>query len=124
VGAVVVKSDMSNRAFWRLDLVEELLSGSDGKVRAAVVKVGNKSGREKTVFLKRFIKHLFPLEERANSPLSMRAEPVDLKLTTSEVHSDLGDSPPEPSDIIDPSHNPILSRWLGMRYQDANLIDK
>ena len=98
---VVVKSDVSNRAFWRLGLVEELLPGSDGQVRAAVVKVGDKSGHGRTVSLRRSIKHLFPLEEKANSPLLMRTEPVSLKLANDKVHSDLSDSPPEPSTKTD-----------------------
>jgi len=75
---VVVKSDVSNRAFWRVSLVEELLPGSDSQVRAAVVKMGEKSGSGRTVLLRRSIKHLFPLEEKANSPLLMRTEPVSL----------------------------------------------
>ena len=98
---VVVKSDVSNRAFWRLGLVEELVLGSDGQVRAAVVKMGDKSSSGRTVLLRRSIKHVFPLEEKGNSPLLMRTEPVSLKLANDKVHSDLGDSPPKLSTKTD-----------------------
>ena len=92
---VVVKSDVSNRAFWRLGMIEELIPGSDGNVRAAVVKVGDKSGGKRTVLLRRSIKHLYPLEEKAKPPLSMREEPAALKSANDKINSDLSDSPPE-----------------------------
>ena len=38
---IILKCDLSNRAFWRLGLVESLIPGSDEKVRAAVIKVGD-----------------------------------------------------------------------------------
>ena len=57
---VVLKNDTSKHIFWRLAVVNELLKGSDGKVRAAVVKLGNPRGGHK--LLRRSVKHLFPIE--------------------------------------------------------------
>ena len=64
VGDVVVLKEDTKRMFWRLAVVEELLSGPDGQVRAATVRVG-KSGRQKQLF-RRSVKHLYPLEVSAN----------------------------------------------------------
>ena len=79
---VLVKGDLSNRAFWRLGVVEELLPGRDDNVRAAVVKVADKSGGKRAVLLRRSIKHLYPLEVKAQSPLSERARQVALNPPT------------------------------------------
>ena len=79
---VLVKGDLSNRAFWRLGVVEELLPGRDDNVRAAVVKVADKSGGKRAVLLRRSIKHLYPLEVKARSPLSERARQVALNSPT------------------------------------------
>jgi len=38
---VVIKDDQTNRSFWRLGVVEELLNGADGHVHAARVRAGN-----------------------------------------------------------------------------------
>ena len=32
---VVLKSNSTKRAFWKLEIVEELIAGRDGKIRAA-----------------------------------------------------------------------------------------
>ena len=61
IGDVVVVYDYElPRTLWRLGKVEQLIRGSDGAVRGAVVKVN--SGKKKTSFLKRPIQHLYPLE--------------------------------------------------------------
>ena len=57
---VVLKDDSTKRAFWKLGLVEELIAGRDGKIRAALVRVG--SGDTPTRLLKRSILHLYPVE--------------------------------------------------------------
>ena len=54
---VLLKDDCSKRMFWKLAVVTELITGTDNKVRAAVIKVGD-SPRP----LKRSITHLIPLE--------------------------------------------------------------
>ena len=50
------------RALWKLALVQELLPGSDDKVRAAIVRVPGTQN-----LLKRSFSHLIPLEISAQS---------------------------------------------------------
>ena len=38
---VLLKNNSTNRIHWKIATVEELIPGADGKVRAAIVKVGN-----------------------------------------------------------------------------------
>lgn len=57
---VIVKNDSTKRTFWKLAVVEELIEGQDGKVRAAVIKVLNSNG--KITRLRRSVKHLYPIE--------------------------------------------------------------
>ena len=59
IGDVVVKSDTSKRLFWKLGIVQQLLKGTDGQVRAAVVRVP-----ESNRLLRRSVKHLYPIEVR------------------------------------------------------------
>ena len=57
---VVVKDDSTKRAFWKLGLVKELIAGRDGKIRAALVRVGSSDTRPR--LLKRSTLHLYPVE--------------------------------------------------------------
>jgi len=85
---VILKSDLSNRAFWRLGVVERLLPGSDEKVRAAIVKVGDKSGSQCTIFLKCSIKHLYPIEVKSQVSKSSESEPKEPHLRSADCGSD------------------------------------
>ena len=60
---VILKGDSTNRMFWKLAKVEELLPGRDGLVRAAIVKVANSD--QKPRLIRRSVKHLFPIEVNA-----------------------------------------------------------
>ena len=60
---VIVYDKFSKCVFWRLGIVTELLTGSDGITRAAIVKIENS---EHTRFLRRSIKHLIPIELSVN----------------------------------------------------------
>ena len=62
---VILKNDSTQRMFWKLATVEQLLPGKDGVVRAARVKVAS-ADRHPRLFT-RSVKHLFPLEVNANS---------------------------------------------------------
>ena len=62
---MVGKNDSTNRAFWKLGKVEELIPGKDGNVRAAVVKGANNSGRPS--HLRRVVQHLVPIEVKVQS---------------------------------------------------------
>ena len=61
---VLLKNDSSTRVFWKLARVEELISGADGKIRAAIVKGGNSERR--SAYLRRVVQHLIPIEVRSN----------------------------------------------------------
>ena len=57
---VILKNDSTNRAFWQLGKVEELVQGRDGKVRAAVVRVSRE--KKQPIHLRRVIQQLIPIE--------------------------------------------------------------
>ena len=59
---VVIYEDTLPRGMWRLGKVEKLISGNDGNVRAAQLKVHSKEGRTRLV--NRPIQHLHPIEVR------------------------------------------------------------
>ena len=59
---VVVKDDASKRLFWKLGVVQDLITGDDQQVRAAVVKVTDPKGH--TSLLRRSVRHLYPIEVR------------------------------------------------------------
>ena len=50
--------------FWKLAKVEHLLTGKDGIVKAALIKVSNSDRNPR--LLKRSVKHLYPLEVKSN----------------------------------------------------------
>ena len=62
---VILKNDTTNRMFWKLAKVEELLPGRDGLVRAAIVKVANSDQRPRLMRLS--VRHLFPIEVNSKS---------------------------------------------------------
>lgn len=61
-----MKDDKLKRCFWKLGLVEQLLTGNDGHTRAAVIRVGESGPNKRAVILRRSIKHLYPMEVNAN----------------------------------------------------------
>ena len=63
---VLLKCDTSKRLFWKLAIVKDLLECTDGRIRAAVVKVPDPRGGVK--LLRRSIKHLHPIEVRPEEP--------------------------------------------------------
>ena len=69
---VILRNDSTPRMFWKLALVEELLPGRDGIVRAARVKVAN-AERNPRIFT-RSVKHLVLLELNANSQAEVPVE--------------------------------------------------
>ena len=62
---VLLKNDSTNRIHWKISKVEELIPGADGKVRAAIVKVGN--GDKRPTYLRRVIQHLIPIEVKSST---------------------------------------------------------
>ena len=77
---VLVKPDSTKRAVWKLARVEELLESKDGRIRAARVKGAN--AERNSVFLRRVIQHLVPLEVKAER-VNADAEDAD-KVTTDQ----------------------------------------
>ena len=69
---VILKNDTSNRMFWKLAKVEELLPGKDGNIRAAIIKVSSADRIPR--LLKRSVKHLFPLEVNSNDDINQIEE--------------------------------------------------
>lgn len=59
-GDVVLVHDTAPRGFWKLARILELISGADGRVRGAILKVA--SPDKKTYTLKRPLQRLYPLE--------------------------------------------------------------
>ena len=76
VGDVVsIHEDKATRLNWSVGKVERLLTGRDGKVRAAVVRTHDKKGR--LIELKRPLQRLFPIElnpVKKNVPISFVRE--------------------------------------------------
>ena len=62
---VLLKNDSTNRIHWKIARVEELLPAADGKVHAAIVKVGN-SNKRPTHF-QRVIQNLIPIEVKSST---------------------------------------------------------
>ena len=65
---VILKNDSTKRLFWRLAVIQELLTGSDGRVRAAVIKIIDDQNRSRS--LRRSIQHLIPIEGRNRDEVS------------------------------------------------------
>jgi len=54
---VILNDDFAKRAFWKLAIVDSLLTGRDGEVRAAVVRVSRHEGNP--MLIRRSVKHLW-----------------------------------------------------------------
>jgi hypothetical protein len=68
---VLLKSDKTSRAFWKVAKVEHLISGQDGVIRSAKVSVISEG---KTWSLRRPIQHLVPLKLSSSSQRDEREE--------------------------------------------------
>ena len=62
---MLLKNDSTNRIHWKIARVEELIPGADGKVRAAIVKVGNSDKRP--TYFRRAMQHLIPIEVKSST---------------------------------------------------------
>ena len=60
---VILRDELTKRAFWKLGIVKELLTGKDDIARAAIVRTVSS---EKSQLLRRSVKHLIPLELNTN----------------------------------------------------------
>ena len=57
---MILKDDMTKKMYWKLAVVEEVIQGRDGQIRAAVVKIINND--DKPSRIRRSVKHLIPIE--------------------------------------------------------------
>jgi len=57
---VILKDEWTKKMWWKLAIIEEVMEGRDGQIRAAVVKTVNCDGRPSRI--RRSIKHLIPIE--------------------------------------------------------------
>ena len=71
---VLLKNDSTTICYWKLAKVEELIPGTDGRVRAAVVKTTSKDKRP--VYLRRVVQHLIPIEVKAIDEVTHSTQPV------------------------------------------------
>ena len=68
----MLKNDSTNRNYWKLPKVEELLYGAHGKTRAAVVKVASCTNRP--VYLRRVVQHLILIEAKCLKEIAGRED--------------------------------------------------
>ena len=61
---MVLKDDSTKRSFWKLAVVQELIPGRDGKIRAAWVRVANSDAQPR--LLKKSTQHLYPVEVKSS----------------------------------------------------------
>jgi len=57
---VILKDEWTKKMWWKLAIIEEVMEGRDGQIRAAVVKTVNCDGKPSRI--RRSIKHLIPIE--------------------------------------------------------------
>ena len=79
---VLIHNEDNPRGFWKMARVERLISGRDGSVRSAVLKVTSKKGTPTT--LQRPLQRLYPLEVSSSNPQALeqssneKAEPIEI----------------------------------------------
>lgn len=94
---VTVYDEGKPRGLWRIGMIEEVITGSDGRVRSASVRVQSKSGRD--VVLRRPMQHLYPLE-------------ANIQRQSTESH-------PEETDDGAESHEPVKAPQNGQLRRSA-----
>jgi ferredoxin len=67
---VIIKSSERNRNCWPLTVVESLVDGKDGFVRAAKVRTGKS-------ILERAVQQLYPLELSCNRTCAVTTQPLN-----------------------------------------------
>ena len=72
---VLIHDDNKPRGFWRLGCVKNLINGSDGHIRGAILTAT--SPGERRITLQRPLQHLYPLEVKAIA-CNTESEPDDV----------------------------------------------
>ena len=79
---VLIQEDNIKRLNWPIAVIESLLKGRDGSVRAATVRMFNKAGKPTTT--RRAVQRLYPIE--VNDSGHGRADSTDFPITFSSEH--------------------------------------
>ena len=85
---MLLKNDSTTRCNWKLAKVEELISGSDGKVQTAVVKTSSRDRRP--VYLQRVVQHLIPIEVKAVNEVAHSTQPAVVQPVNPSVQGNTG----------------------------------
>ena len=72
---VIIKEDQRNRNCWKLGIIDKLIVGRDGVVRAAKLRAGKS-------FLERAIQHLYPLELSCDRTIATTPAPLNPDVPT------------------------------------------
>ena len=78
---VIIKEDQRNRNCWKLGIIDKLIVGRDGVVRAAKLRAGKG-------FLERAIQHLYPLELSCDKTIATTPAPLNPDAPTSRPKRD------------------------------------
>jgi len=68
---VILRDELTKRAFWRLGIVTELITGNDNITRAVIVKIVNS---DRTQFLRQSIKYIIPVDITEDSSVKATKE--------------------------------------------------
>ena len=98
---VIVKDDKLKRCFWKLAIVKQLISGNDGHVRAAVIKVGGSGPNKHGVILRRGIRPIYPMEVKANEAESKESDDKEENSRTPDNPKDTCERPQRQAAIQD-----------------------
>ena len=61
---VILKDDATKKMYWKMAVVEELISERDGQIRATIIRIINCDS--KTAKIRRSVKHLIPIEVQSS----------------------------------------------------------
>ena len=80
---VMLKNDSTKRLFWKIAIVQELLTGNDGKVRAAIIKTTDE--QNKPQLLRRSTQHFIWIKVGETEEMSPPPSADDSTTSTQEV---------------------------------------
>ena len=80
---VMLKNDSTKRLFWKIAIVQELLTGNDGKVRAAIIKTTDE--QNKPQLLRRSTQHFIRIKVGETEEMSPPPSADDSTTSTQEV---------------------------------------
>ena len=119
VGDIVLVHNQDNpRGFWKLARVQSLITGRDGIVRGATLRVGSKSGSP--TILQRPLQLIYPLEIH-NDPSTITT--TELQLTTRTLDESLDSITPELEPVRPQRKAAVEARQCVQQWCAEDLID-